>query len=520
MMLMESRFWARTGDKRASLNNPCSGLLAAVMALILVVVLPISHGMAKGPPESFADLAERLLPSVVNISTTQKVPAQHQQRPGRGPDMPQFPPGSPFEEFFKDFFERNQPNGGGNRGGRPAPRRAQSLGSGFIIDGTGIVVTNNHVIAQADEIKIRLQDDTEFEAKLLGRDPKTDLAVLKIEPGDTKLTAVSFGDSDELRVGDWVVAIGNPFGLGGTVTAGIVSARGRDINQGPYDDFIQTDASINKGNSGGPLFNLKGEVIGINTAIFSQSGGSVGIGFAVAARLASPVVDQLKDFGRTRRGWLGVRIQRVTDEIAEGFGLKKTTGALVAEITKGGPAEAAGIKPGDVILSFNDREVEEMRKLPRIVAETPIGVDVPVEVWRDGSIAKVTARIGELEEAEKVQVVPVTKTEGSEPTVTGRVDAVGLELSSLTDALRAEHAIAVGIDGVLVTATDPESPAAQKGIQPGDLIVEVDQTEVKKPADVAEIVQKVIDAGKKKSVLFTVSRQGSTRFVGLRIKND
>lgn len=517
-MLMESRLLARGGVRSMNLNKYRARVLGAVMALILVVALPIGQGVAKAPPESFADLAERLLPAVVNISTTQTIQAQ--QQPGGGPEMPQFPPGSPFEEFFKDFFERNRPDGGGgNRGGgRPAPRRAQSLGSGFIIDGSGIVVTNNHVIAQADEIKVRLQDDTEFEATLLGRDPKTDIAVLKINPGKTKLTAVSFGDSDKLRVGDWVVAIGNPFGLGGTVTAGIVSARGRDINQGPYDDFIQTDASINKGNSGGPLFDLNGKVIGINTAIFSQSGGSVGIGFAVAARLASPVVAQLKDFGRTRRGWLGVRIQRVTDEIAEGFGLNEAKGALVAEVTKGGPAEAAGIKPGDVILTFNDREVEQMRRLPRIVAETPVGVDVPVQVWRDGAIANVTARIGELEEAEKTEIQPASKTEGPKPSTTGRVDAVGLELSTLTDALRTEHTIAADIEGVVVISTEANSPASEKGIQPGDLIVEVDQIEVSKPADVAEIVQKVIDAGKKKSVLFTVNRQGSTRFVGLRVK--
>lgn len=491
-----------------------SGVLGAFLALALVVALPATQGAAKAPPQSFADLAERLLPSVVNISTTQKVEAGPRRR---GPDMPQFPPGSPFEEFFKDFFERNQPNGG-QGGGRRAPRRAQSLGSGFIIDVAGIVVTNNHVIAQADEIKVRLQDDTEFEAKLLGRDPKTDLAVLQIDPGDTKLTAVSFGDSNKLRVGDWVVAIGNPFGLGGTVTAGIVSARGRDINQGPYDDFIQTDASINKGNSGGPLFDLDGKVIGINTAIFSQSGGSVGIGFAVASRLASPVVAQLKDFGRTRRGWLGVRIQKVTDEIAEGFGLDEATGALVAEVTKGGPAEDAGIKAGDVILSFNDRVVGEMRKLPRIVAETPVGVDVPVEVWRDGAIAKVTARIGELEEAEKAQIVPASKTEGPDTSKTGHVDAVGLELSTLTDALRAEHTITEETAGVVVIGTDPDSPAAEKGLKPGDVIVEVDQTEVTTPAEVAEIVRKVIDGGRKKSVLFTVNRQGSIRFVGLRVK--
>lgn len=496
-------------------RKPAGPVLSKTMlalALVFVVALPIGRGEAQAPPESFADLAARLLPSVVNISTTQTVEA----RRGPSPDMPQFPPGSPFEEFFKDFFDRNQQGGNGNR--RRAPRRAQSLGSGFIIDESGIVVTNNHVIADADEVKIRLQDDTEFEAKVLGRDPKIDIAVLKIDPGDTKLTAVTFGDSDKLRVGDWVVAIGNPFGLGGTVTAGIVSARGRDINQGPYDDFIQTDASINKGNSGGPLFNLDGKVIGINTAIFSQSGGSVGIGFAVSARLASPVVAQLKDYGRTRRGWLGVRIQTVTDEIAESFGLPEAAGALVAEVTKDGPAEAAGIKPGDVILSFNGRRVESMRKLPRIVAETPIGIDVPVEVWRDGALANVTARIGELEKAEAAQVVPASKTEGPDTAETGRVEAIGLELSTLTDGLRAQHSIGEAVAGVVVTGIDDGGPAAEKGLRAGDVIVEVDQTEVKTPTDVSAIVEKVIDAGRKKSVLFTINRQGSIQFVGLRVK--
>ncbi|MBM84618.1 MAG: serine protease [Rhodospirillaceae bacterium] len=485
-----------------------------ILVVALLMALPIQGLNAKAPPESFADLAERLLPAVVNISTTQTIQA-HQRR--RGPDMPQFPPGSPFEEFFKDFFERNQPNGGKNGKRRP-PRRAQSLGSGFIIDASGIVVTNNHVIAEADEITVRLQDDTEFEAKLLGRDPKTDLALLKIEPGDAKLTAVTFGDSAKLRVGDWVVAIGNPFGLGGTVTAGIVSARGRDINQGPYDDFIQTDASINKGNSGGPLFNLEGEVVGINTAIFSQTGGSVGIGFAVAARLAKPVVEQLRDFGRTRRGWLGVRIQTVTDEIAESFGLESAVGALVAEVTKGGPADTAGIRPGDVILSFNGKEVESMRRLPRIVAETPVGVDVPVKVWRDSRLTQVTARIGELEEAEKAQLVPASKAEESSGPSTGRVEAAGIDLSSLTGALRSEHSIVDAVEGVLITAVDPDSPAAEKGLRVGDVIVEIDQTEVSSPSEVINIVESVIKKGRKKSVLFTVNRQGSIRFVGLRVK--
>ena len=348
---------APLGHKRNSIfGRICLSLIA------LLIIFNFSS-KADALPESFADLASELLPSVVNISTTQII----ERGDGPSHNFPQFPPGSPFEEFFKDFMERNGRKGEMPNNGKPR-RRARSLGSGFIIDPSGVIITNNHVIAEADEIKVRLQDETEFKAKILGRDPKTDLAVLRIEPGQRKLKAVKFGDSDKLRVGDWVVAIGNPFGLGGTVTAGIVSARGRDINQGPYDDFIQTDASINKGNSGGPLFNLKGEVIGINTAIFSQSGGSVGIGFAVASRLAKPVITPLRDFGRTKRGWLGVRIQMVTDEIAESFGLKDTSGALVAEVSQNGPAKKAGIKPGDVILTFNGKKVEAMRRLPRIVA--------------------------------------------------------------------------------------------------------------------------------------------------------
>ena len=398
----------------------------------MVLVQP---AWAKAPPQSFADLAEKLLPAVVNISTTQTVESR------RGPDVPQLPPGSPFEDFFKDFFEeRNRQNGGPRQ-----PRRAQSLGSGFIIDPSGIVVTNNHVIAEADEVKVRLQDDEEFDAEVLGRDPKTDIAVLKIDPKGRDLPFVEFGDSDALRVGDWVVAIGNPFGLGGTVTAGIVSARGRDIRQGPYDDFIQTDASINKGNSGGPLFDLDGKVIGVNTAIFSQTGGSVGIGFAVSARLAGPVVDQLiEQFDVTRRGWLGVRIQSVDEDIARSLGLEEATGALVADVTDGGPAKAAGIEPGDVILSFNNQAVESMRMLPRIVAETRIGIDVPVEVWRKGAKKLVTAKIGELEKAEQAQLIPASRTVG-EPEEAERMDFFGL--SSLTDDLRQEHGIDEGDQG-------------------------------------------------------------------------
>jgi serine protease Do len=487
----------------------------AVMALAIIAAPSV--GQAKGAPDSFADLAEKLLPSVVNISTTQAAPAAANRRGGGGGERPQFPPGSPFEDFFKDFFERNQRGGEGGGGGeRRAPRRAQSLGSGFIVDSSGIVITNNHVIADADEIKVRLQDDTEYPAKVLGRDPKIDIAVLQIDPQGRKLPAVSFGNSDKLRVGDWVIAIGNPFGLGGTVTAGIVSARGRDINQGPYDDFIQTDASINKGNSGGPLFNLKGEVIGINTAIFSQSGGSVGIGFAVSSRLAKPVIEQLREFGRTRRGWLGVRIQSVSEEIAESLGLSEAAGALVADVTSDGPAEAAGIKAGDVILKFDGKDVESMRRLPRIVAETRIGVEVPVEVWRDGAKVALKATIGELEMAEKNQLLPASQTAGPKAE-SGRVDELGLNLSGLNNELREKFSLSEEAKGVLITEVDEGSAAAEKGIQPGDMIVEVAQEEVLAPSDVAKALGEA-EASGRKSVLLLIERQGEMRFVALRLK--
>ena len=489
-------------DGRVILNLLFAGLLLCASMLAAT-----AH--AKAPPQSFADLTERLRPAVVNISTTQQV---KQQRPQRGPQGPQVPPGSPFEDFFKDFFDRNQP-GGGNRG----PRRAHSLGSGFIIDPAGVVVTNNHVIAEADEIKVILQDDREYPAKLLGRDQKTDIAVLKIDAKGLNLPHVKFGNSDVARVGDWVVAIGNPFGLGGTVTAGIISARGRDIGQGPYDDFIQTDASINRGNSGGPLFNLNGEVIGINTAIFSQSGGSVGIGFAVSSRLAQPVIAQLREFGRTRRGWLGVHIQTVTDEIAESLGLAKASGALVSDVTKDGPAEAAGLKKGDIILSFNDREVDTMRKLPRIVAETPIGKAVPVTVWREGRKVSVQAKIGELEAAEKNQLALAKAAPNRPRPSTGRLNDLGLDLSVVTDSLRQQYTLGKDIKGVVVTDLDSDGVAAVKGLRPGDVIVEVNQNEVATPDDVIQNVEQVRKRGMK-SVLMLVSRRGEMQFVALRLK--
>jgi len=333
---------------------------------------------ARGAPDSFADLAEKLLPAVVNVSSTQSAQSAKNGPPGQsGPDIPMFPPGSPFEQFFKDFLNRGRP--GGQQGeGPPRPeRRAQSLGSGFIIDAYGLVVTNNHVIEGADEVSVILQDNTTLKAEIVGRDETGDIALLKVK-ADKPLPTVDFGDSNVSRVGDWVLAIGNPFGLGGTVTAGIVSARSRDIRQGPYDDFIQTDAAINRGNSGGPLFNMDGKVIGINTAIFSTSGGSIGIGFSIPSNMARTIVMQLKDFGHPRRGWLGVRIQQVTPELADSVGLKDTSGAMVAGVTDGGPAEKSKIKGGDIILKFDGQDVKDMHALPRIVAETDVGKKVKV----------------------------------------------------------------------------------------------------------------------------------------------
>src|SRR6202047_2956560 len=352
----------------------CLGAASVLASPVLSV-----PALARGP-DGIADVAEKVIDAVVNISTSQTVEAKGGPGGGEGRGaMPQLPPGSPFEEFFDDFFKNRRGGGGlggnskgGDKGGDLQPRKTNSLGSGFIVDTSGIVVTNNHVIADADEINVIMNDGTKIMAELVGVDKKTDLAVLKFKP-PKPLTAVKFGGSDKLRLGEWVIAIGNPFSLGGTVTAGIVSARNRDINSGPYDSYIQTDAAINRGNSGGPLFNLDGEVIGVNTAIISPSGGSIGIGFAVPSKTALPVIDQLKQFGETRRGWLGVRIQQVTDEIAESLGIKPPRGALVAGVDDKGPAKPAGIEPGDVIVKFDNKDIKEMRDLPRVVADTPVG---------------------------------------------------------------------------------------------------------------------------------------------------
>ena len=506
--------WARNTTQiqwlRASI-----GLAVAILTGVVLVGGGSSFAVAQSAPFSFADLVEKLSPSVVNISTTQEVKTSGNRR--QDVPVPQFPPGSPFEEFFKEFFERQDRDRGerGERGNRGPTRRATSLGSGFIIDSAGIVVTNNHVIAEADEIRVTLNDDTTFDAEIVGRDPKTDLAVLRIKaPGP--LAAVGWGDSNKSRVGDWILAIGNPYGLENTVTVGIISARGRVINAGPYDDFLQTDASINRGNSGGPMFNVDGRVIGINTAIFSPSGGSVGIGFAIPAALAKPLIDQLIEYGRPRRGWLGVRIQTVTDEIAEGLGLDEAKGALVAGVTEDGPAKGAGIEPGDVILTFDSKDVVEMRKLPRLVAETKIGKEVAVEVWRKGKMVMLGVVLGELpEDDQKVASIAPTAPKAA----TESLEALGLTLSAMSDELREEHSLGEAIKGVVVAAVTPDSPAAERGIREGDVIVEVSQEEVGTPGDVIAKVRKVQDSNRK-SVLLLVQSGEDLRFVALRLDNS
>jgi len=475
--------------------------IAAALCLTLAAPLPAA---ARGAPESFADLADKLLPSVVNVSTTQTIRA----RQGQGTPEFRLPPGAPFDEF-REFFDRQRPDS--------APRRATSLGSGFIIDASGLVVTNNHVIADADEITVILQDQTELKAKVLGRDSKTDLALLKVDPA-TPLVPLKWGNSDKTRVGDWVLAIGNPFGLGGSVTAGILSARGRNINAGPYDDFMQTDASINRGNSGGPMFDLDGEVIGINTAIFSPSGGSVGIGFAIPANLAKPVVDQLREFGKAKRGWLGVRIQSVNDEIAQGLGLEHSTGALVASVSDGGPAAKVGIAAGDVILKFDGRDVSEMRRLPRMVAETKVGSKVPVEVWHKGERKHYNILLGELPEEEQV----AEAKPGPEPAEKGSaITELGLVLTTLTNPVREKFKLADDVKGVVVTDVQPNSAAAEKRIRPGDVILKMgqDQTPVTSPAQVKAKIDEARKANLK-TILVLIETEGNQRFVALKLEKS
>ncbi len=481
----------------------------------VVAALTLSFGalglaepsQARGP-QSVADVADKLLNAVVNISTSQTVKGAAQS--GRAP-LPKVPQGSPFEELFEDFFDK--------KGGRPRQdRKVSSLGSGFVIDAEqGLIVTNVHVIDGADEIMINFSDGSRLKVDaVVGKDTKTDLALLKVTP-KKPLTAVKFGSSETLRVGDWVMAIGNPFGLGGSVTVGIISAKARDINSGPYDDYLQTDAAINKGNSGGPLFNMDGDVIGVNTAIISPTGGSIGIGFAVPSDAAIAVVDQLKQFGETRRGWLGVRIQSVSEDIAETLGVPENTGALVAGITPDGPAAAAGIESGDVILKFDGKDVTSMRGLPRIVAQTPVGKTVDVEALRKGERKSFNVVVGRLVEDEKAAAEPApSESKTPEKPAPGRA-MIGLKVAPLTDDLRRKHGLDRKIKGLLVTEVDPQSPAAEKGIKAGDVIVEAAQEQVASLDDLVRNVDKVRKSGRKAVLLRVEDGKGDMRFVAVPI---
>jgi serine protease Do len=496
--------------------------LAAIPFVLGLLALAASPAFARGAPDSFADLAQKLLPAVVNIATTQKITDASRNDPN-------------LEELFKQFFDHQNrdnngngdngggdnggdngggDNGGGNGGGNGGSHEVTSLGSGFIIDPSGYIVTNNHVIEGAEEITVRTQDNTEYKARLIGHDPKTDLALLKIE-SPTPLPSLEWGDSDKARIGDWVLAIGNPFGLGGTVTAGIVSARQRDINAGPYDDFIQTDAAINRGNSGGPMFDMDGKVIGINTAIFSPSGGSIGIGFALPSSMAKGIIAQLRQYGHPRRGWLGVRIQSVTPELAEGLKMPKPMGALIAAVTDGGPAAKAGIKQGDVVINFNGQEIAEMRHLPLIVAETPFDTSVPVTVLRQGKSLNFEVKLGELDETAETKQANNAEPQ-TPPKQPDKAKAVlGLSMAEMSESLRQKYSIADEATGVVVLEVDPKSNAAAKGLKSGDVIVEVDQGSVATPADVEKRIA-TAKANGFKVVTLLVYRQGDFQWVAVR----
>nr|WP_199743704.1 DegQ family serine endoprotease [Pseudorhodobacter sp. E13] len=471
------------------------GLTALVLGAALVLGQALSVE-ARGAPESFADLAESISPAVVNITTSTTVAASAE-------GIPQVPEGSPFEDFFRDFMDRN--GQGDNK-----PRRSEALGSGFVISEDGYIVTNNHVIDKADEIEIEFFSGKRLEAKLIGTDPKTDIALLKVE-SDTPLPFVPFGNSDLMRVGDWVIAMGNPLGQGFSVSAGIISARGRALS-GTYDDYLQTDAAINRGNSGGPLFNMDGQVVGVNTAILSPTGGSIGIGFSMASNVVTKVVAQLKEFGETRRGWLGVRIQDVTPDVAEAMGLADAKGALITDVPDG-PAKDAGMQAGDVITSFDGADVADTRELVRRVADAPVGEAVRVMVMRDGKTQTLSVTLGRRETAEG-EPVPAAAAPAPEPS---SAELLGLTVKPLT----AEDAKALGLSadaqGLAVMEVDEVSEAYAKGLRVGDVITEAGQQKVVRVKDLQDRIAEARDAGRK-SLLLLIRRAGDPRFVALGIE--
>ncbi len=457
----------------------------------IIILFNFTFSNAKPVPESFADLAEKLMPSVVNISTTQTVKTTSNPFPF------QFPPGSPFGEMFKDFE-------------RPTERKASSLGSGFIIKKNGTVVTNNHVISGAEDILVRV-GEKEFKATVIGADPYMDIAVLKMETND-KFIPVSFGDSDKARVGDWAVAIGNPFGLGGTVTAGIISARNRDINLTRYDDFIQTDASINQGNSGGPLFNLKGDVIGINTAIIAPGqSGSIGIGFAIPANAASNVINQLIEFGETKRGWLGVRIQEVTKEIAEVENLKKPEGALVASVGENSPADKAGIKAGDIILEFDNKKIDTMRTLPRVVASTEVGKSVVLKIWRNKRLITKRLILGRLESSEEFKEKKTKVVKKIED-----IEALKIAVRDINEQDISSRNLDKKISGVVITEISNRSPLINL-LDINDIIIEVQKTPVKDTKDLERLVNNIFKKGEKTLLLTVINKNNKRRYLGVKI---
>jgi serine protease Do len=463
--------------------------LALAAGLAFAVPAPV---LAFGAPESFAELADKISPSVVNITTSSVVSGPA----GGGPLVPE---GSPFEDFFEDF---GNPEGGA--------QRSEALGSGFVISEDGYIVTNNHVIEGADEITIEFFGGEKLPAKLVGTDPKTDIALLKVEAGKP-LPFVTFGNSDLMRVGDWVVAMGNPLGQGFSVSAGIVSARNRELS-GTYDDYLQTDAAINRGNSGGPLFNMDGQVIGVNTAILSPNGGSIGIGFSMASNVVTKVVDQLKEFGETRRGWLGVRIQDVTEDIAESMGLTEAKGALVTDVPDG-PSKDAGILAGDVITQFNGQPVDDAGDLTRRVADAPVGEAVPVVILRDGKTETLQVTLGRREEAEAA-AAPASAEAPPEPQ---EMDLLGMTLAPLDDEIRGKLGLAAGDEGLIVMKVDPASEAFTKGMREGDLITEAGQARVTRLQDLEDRVAEAKDAGRK-SILLLIRRGGDPRFVALSVE--
>src|SRR5467141_265204 len=474
------------------------------MTLLLMVTTSSRGDAPQETPfaEVFAQLAAKLVGGVVNISTTQVTAAPI---PKGGPEAQLPGPGAPLDEFFRDFFGEKGAPGAPN----PPTSRLASLGSGFIIDPSGLIVTNNHVIANAEQIAVTLSDDTTLQAEIVGRDTVSDLALLKIEP-KAPLPAGAWGDSTKAKVGDWVLAIGNPFGLGGTVTYGIISATARDIHSSPYDDFLQTDASINRGNSGGPMFNLTGEVIGINTAIFSPSGGSIGIGFAIPSASARPIIDQLRATGKVERGWIGARIQPVTEEIAEAVGLDRSRGAMIATVDPASPAAQAKLQPGDVILAYDSKPIDRSRQLPRLVADTAPDTLVKLSMWRDGKDQEVEIKVAALNSNRPASPPP----EPEKPKPPPSIDALGLKLAKPTAELRKQFSLPDTTKGAVITEVPQNGPGATQGLRPGDLVIAVGHESV---GSLEELQQKVAAARKngRKNVILRVEREGNTRFIAL-----